>query len=126
MQSDEIAGLEDRRYAAMLAHDLATLAALFDEDLLYTHSSGLRDDKATYLKGLTDGVYRYHKIEVFDRTIRLHGETALVFAHTITALTTLGVDKTIDNMILAVWVRRSAGWRFVAYQPTLLPARPAA
>ena len=117
----EVAALEDRRFAAMQAADLATLEALFDDALVYTHSSGARDDRTAYLKGIRDGVFRYHAIEVSDRVVRMFGDTALVFAHVVTRLTTRGIDKTIDNVTLSVWVRRPVGWRFVAYQPTLLP-----
>jgi hypothetical protein len=49
MSSDkEILALEDRRYAAMCGGDFAALEAMLHDELLYTHSSGLTDTKATW------------------------------------------------------------------------------
>src|SRR5262245_21976934 len=48
MSSDrEILALEDKRYAAMCGGDFAALEAMLHDELLYTHSSGLTDTKAT-------------------------------------------------------------------------------
>jgi putative tryptophan/tyrosine transport system substrate-binding protein len=50
MSSDkEILALEDKRYAAMCGGDFAALEAMLHDELLYTHSSGLTDTKATWL-----------------------------------------------------------------------------
>jgi hypothetical protein len=49
----ESTAFEDRRYDAMVRGDSAGLAAVFDEGLIYTHSSGVRQDAAEYLRGLT-------------------------------------------------------------------------
>ena len=49
MSSDkEILALEDKRYAAMCDGDFAALEAMLHDELLYTHSSGLTDTKATW------------------------------------------------------------------------------
>jgi Domain of unknown function (DUF4440) len=53
MSSDkEILALEDERYAAMCDGDFAALEAMLHDELLYTHSSGLTDTKATWLASL--------------------------------------------------------------------------
>ena len=48
----EILGLEDKRFAAMIARDFAGLEKLVHEDLLYTHSSGITDTKASWLESM--------------------------------------------------------------------------
>jgi hypothetical protein len=56
MSSDkEILALEDKRYAAMCGGDFAALEAMLHDELLYTHSSGLTDTKATWLASLRSG-----------------------------------------------------------------------
>ena len=45
----EIKALEDRRYRAMLAGDMAVLDELCSDDLIYTHSKADHDDKRSYL-----------------------------------------------------------------------------
>jgi Domain of unknown function (DUF4440) len=55
MGSDkEILALEDKRYAAMCGGDFAALEAMLHDELLYTHSSGLTDTKATWLASSPD------------------------------------------------------------------------
>jgi Domain of unknown function (DUF4440) len=79
MSSDkEILVLEDKRYAAMCGGDFAALEAMFHDELLYTHSSGLTDTKATWLASLRSGKTKYKSATCSDRKVRLAGDTALV------------------------------------------------
>ncbi|HEX4595051.1 MAG TPA: nuclear transport factor 2 family protein [Bryobacteraceae bacterium] len=55
----EILALEDKRYAAMCGGDFAALEAMLHDELLYTHSSGLTDTKATWLASLRSGKTKY-------------------------------------------------------------------
>ena len=68
----EVTDFEDRRYDAMVRGDAASLAGMFDKGLIYTHSSGVRQDAADYLRGLAAGADVYRQIEHgIDRTVRL-------------------------------------------------------
>src|SRR5246500_1361192 len=79
MSSDnEILALEDKRYAAMCSGDFAALEAMLHDELLYTHSSGLTDTKATWLASLRSGKTRDKSAACSDRNVRLVGDTALV------------------------------------------------
>ena len=122
---DEVAALEDARFKAMREQDWPMLDRLFSEALVYTHSSGVQDGKASYLAAMKDGTYRCFAMEVVSREVRLFGDTALAFSHVRTHLESRGQEKRLDSKILAVWVREGgpngAAWRFVAYQPTSVP-----
>jgi hypothetical protein len=75
----EVSTFEDRRYDAMLRGDVAYLSTIFDDGLVYTHSSGKRQDGADYLRGLTVGHNVYRKIaHGTDRIVRL-ADTLLVY-----------------------------------------------
>ena len=68
MSSDkEILALEDKRYAAMCGGDFAALEAMLHDELLYTHSSGLTDTKATWLAALRSGKTKYKSSACSDR-----------------------------------------------------------
>ncbi len=116
-----VAALEDQRFAAMRAQNWGELDRLLSDDLTYTHSSGVRDSKTDYLRAMQAGIYRYFSMEVKERRVRLFGDTALVFSRVVTSLASKGVDKLLDNVTLAVWVRDHGAWRMVAYQPTMMP-----
>jgi hypothetical protein len=89
----EIKALEDRRYRAMLAGDMAVLDELCSDDLIYTHSKADYDDKRSYLHKVGTRYFTYLEI-------------------------THPADRILVVGYLAVWVRERRAWKFVAYQPT--------
>jgi Domain of unknown function (DUF4440) len=93
MSSDkEILALEDKRYTAMCGGDFATLEAMLHDELLYTHSSGLTDTKATWLASLRSGKTKYKSAACSDRKVRLAGDTA----HEVPTSLVLRADKVIE------------------------------
>ena len=123
MTDDEkqVLAAEDRRYAAMVDGDLATLDELCTDELSYAHSSGVRDTKAEYFAKISSGYYDYHRIDHPVERVEVVGDTAIVVGRMTADLTVDGTAKTIDNLALAVWTRGPGGWRLLGYAPTRLP-----
>ena len=48
----EILALEDKRFAAMIGGDWKTVQGLAHDQLLYTHSSGITDTKASWVESI--------------------------------------------------------------------------
>ncbi len=65
--------LEEQRYAAMLAGDVATLERLLDDALTYTHSNGVVDTKASYIAGVRDKVWEYKAISRENERVVIRG-----------------------------------------------------
>ncbi|MBK8958036.1 MAG: nuclear transport factor 2 family protein [Proteobacteria bacterium] len=112
--------LETRRYAAMTSNSLDALADLFHDDMIYTHSSGVVDTKASYLEALRSGRTRYLEVEQIEQTVKLLGEVALVIgaSHIEVDVTVNGekVRKSLDLRSLAAWTATLSGWKFLAWQ----------
>ena len=119
----DIARLEDERYAAMLGKDIDALERLLHPKLVYMHSSGVADSKASYIAGMRERVWDYTSIERSDQTVRLHGALALVFNRLKIGLTVRGVAKSLDNRALAVWLAEEGAWRLIALQSGTVPGR---
>ena len=81
MTEKEILALEDRRFAAMIERDFGKLNALVHEGLLYTHSSGVTDTKASWLQSMQSGRVKYKQANCSERKVRIYGDVALITAY---------------------------------------------
>jgi ketosteroid isomerase-like protein len=114
--------LEDQRYRAMCEADAAALEKLLADTLVYTHSYGGSDSKASYLAGIRAKKWQYRKIERPKEDIQVHGDCAVVTGHVRIELLSEGKPKSLNSAYTNVWVKRAAGWQMVAWQSTPLPA----
>ncbi len=116
MDIQGILALETRRYEAMTNNDLAALAALLHDDLVYTHSSGVVDSKASYLEALRSGRTRYLSVEQRAQEVKLIGDVALMIGASHIEVDVESARKSLDLRSLAVWTATPAGWQFIAWQ----------
>ncbi|WP_290686558.1 MULTISPECIES: nuclear transport factor 2 family protein [unclassified Haematobacter] len=118
---EEIRAVEAARYAAMRTGDVTALAALLDGALIYTHSDGSRDTRASYLEKVSAGHFRYLSIEHPEDAITVWGDAAVVAGRMLAEVTVAGQTRRLANASLAVYRRGKEGWQLVGYQPTPLP-----
>jgi ketosteroid isomerase-like protein len=117
--AQDIRRYEDERYRAMLAGDAEALEGLLDPALVYTHSSGIADTKASYIEGVRSKIWEYQTIAREDETIVVRGDHALVFNRLRISIHVRGAPKALDNRALAVWSRSDDGaWRLLALHST--------
>ena len=121
VETQAILQRERERYQAMLAGDVSKLDELLSPHLVYTHASTRRDTKESYLERIGSGFYKYLTLSATEEQVVVIGSTALVTGRLTTEVVVNQMRRTLNNMVLGVWVREDAGWRFVAYQPTPLP-----
>ena len=111
-----------RHYAAASAGDAAAVAELFCDDVLYSHSNGLREGKGAYLERVESGMYRELKIEHEPDHVWVLGDVAVVAA---TQASTGKVGhyewpEPKQSVSLDVWCRRDGRWQLLAHHMTLL------
>ena len=115
--------LEDRRYKAMCEADAATLDQLLGDTLVYTHSYGGADTKASYMDGIRAKKWQYRKIERPKEHIEVYGDgTVVVSGQVRIELLADGAPKTLNSAFTNVWIKGAKGWQMVAWQSTPLPA----
>jgi ketosteroid isomerase-like protein len=122
MTKDTIRQLEDRRYRAMCEADAAALEQLLADTLVYTHSYGGADSKASYLDGIRAKKWVYRRIERPKEEIQVHGDCAVVTGQVRIELLSEGKPKTLNSAYTNVWIKGPKGWQMVAWQSTPLPA----
>ena len=119
---DTIRLLESRRYRAMCEADAKTLEELLGDSLVYTHSYGGADTKASYLDGIRSKKWVYQEVERPIEDIQVHGDCAVVTGQVRIQLLSGGQPKKLNSRFTNVWVKRPQGWQMVAWQSTPLPA----
>jgi hypothetical protein len=66
--------LESKRAALMTGGDVDGLASILSDDLYYAHSSGLRDNKSSFIEKFLNGVFVYQKVETHMEAVVWLGE----------------------------------------------------
>ena len=124
MTEKELLALEESRFAAMVARDFTRLDSLVHDQLLYTHSSGVTDTKASWLQSLRSGRVKYRKMTPNgDVTTRTYGCIAIITGTAVYEVTSGGQDRTVPLRFTAIWAKRSSGPEFVSWQSTGIPPR---
>jgi hypothetical protein len=119
---------DDARVAATKAGDRAALEAIFSDSLNYAHSSGMVNDKKTYVDALAAGKTKYASITFENRKFTAAGPgVVLITGHETLVEVKAGKTDTLILNFLGVWRLENGAWRFLAWQSNRLnPPKPAA
>ena len=113
---------DDARVAAMISADPAKLAAAFSDDLLYVHSSGTSDTKASFTAALTSGKSKYNSINYEQREFReVVPGLVLVNGRCRVQLGKAAPFTELHLSFLAAYRLEKGSWRFLAWQSCKLP-----
>lgn len=118
----EIEAMEDRRWAAQIGSDLEALDAILADELRYTHSNGLVDTKASYIKAIDEKVFDYRSESRSDVSTLVIGDTGLATGAIEFNVVAGGRDIDLRARYSAVWVRRAGVWQFLCWQSTPIPS----
>jgi ketosteroid isomerase-like protein len=112
--------LEEEWERALINSDVAALERLYADGLIYTHSSGSVDDKATYIGSIKSGMTKYESMKRDQIKISIFGDTALVNCHWQVNVTSRGNKINTDARYMHVYVKQKGRWQMVAHQATRL------
>ncbi len=120
---------DDARVAAMISADPAKLAATFSDDLIYVHSNGKVDTKATFAPAIASGKSVYHAVTYEQRDFREVAPGLVLM--TARCRVQLGKTAPFNELylsVLAAYRMEKGAWRFLAWQSCKLDtaATPAA
>src|SRR5262249_38749865 len=104
----------------LMKKDAAALSRIVGDDLTYTHSSNLHQDKAALIASLKEETV-YEKIDFKDLKVRVYGNTAVVKGD-VDFHNSVGGKITVNKLnVLHVLVKGPQGWQLVARQATRYP-----
>jgi hypothetical protein len=101
---------------ATISPDKSMLEKLTAEELSYGHSTGLLEDKATYVKDILSGPTKFFQIDNADQTITLAGDIAIVRNVCSIKGTKDGAPMDTKIGVLMIWKKDGADWKLLARQ----------
>lgn len=114
--------LETKKWNLLLGGDANGLASLSSTNLYYLHSSGLKDDKNSYLDQLQDGTFFYHRIEHHIETVTpLGGQAFFITGIVNIDARVKGIERQMHSRVLSIWRREGDEWKLIAQQTTAAP-----
>lgn len=117
-ETQALLAADARRRAAMIAGDAEALGALLAEELVWTHSSGKTDTRDSFLEGIASRSVTYLRLDVDDVSVWQHGDVFVCHGLLNGLASRDGVEKSLRNRFLAVWVRSPGAFRMIAWQST--------
>jgi len=115
---DTILKLEQQWEDALTQSDTGALEKLYDDGIIYTHSSGKVDTKASYITAIKSGATKYVSMKRDDIKVVVYGRTALVACLWDVHVLAQGNKIDTNARYLHVYVQQPGGWKMVAHQST--------
>ena len=110
--------LEQEWEDALIKSDVAALERIYDDNLIYTHSSGAVDNKSIYVGNIKSGVTKYESMKRDDIKVGVYGGAALVTCHWEVHVLNRGNKIDTNARYIHVYVKQKDGWKMVAHQST--------
>ncbi len=118
---DEVKDADVQWAAAAKTADAAKLERLLSNDLIYTHATGIIDDKATYIEKLKSKKQKYDGIVHSNVRVKVFGgDTAILTARMRMHGTNQAGAFDDQLLLIHVWVKSNGAWQLVAHQTTKL------
>ncbi len=111
---------DDFRVSATISADPTQLDTIFSDDLRYAHSSGVIDNKASYIKSLVST--KHPSITYEERNFTAAGAGIVLMTgkgHFLSV--NKGEITDLHLSFLGVWREEKGTWRFLAWQSCRLP-----
>ena len=108
--------------AAQFVADAKALDALCAAELSYSHSSGVVEDKATFIANATNGKSKFLSLEYQDTKIRIVGPAAIVRFHWMGEQEAVadGKKSSTNLHILVNWQKQGTDWKLLSRSATKL------
>jgi uncharacterized protein (TIGR02246 family) len=116
---DEIKAVDQEWAQAAKTGDAAQLTRLLSNDLVYTHATGIIDDKTSYIEKVKSKRQKYDGIVHSNVRIKVFGGHTAVLTARMRMHGTNPAGPFDDQVLMThVWVKSSGSWQLVAHQTT--------
>ena len=114
---DPVLQAEKTRFKAMVDKDFEVLDQVISEDLVYIHSNGSVDTKASFIMPLKEGTRSYDDITIDDPKVRVYGDVGIINATcTYHRQTAEGRPNNLTLRYTSVYAKIDGRWQHVSWQ----------
>ena len=117
----DVLSAEDDRYEAQIEGDIEALDQLLGKDLIYFHSSTLKDTKDSLIKAIETEKLIYEEMERSESRVRIYGDIGLITGRAQFKVVARGRQKNLDMLFHSIWVMRDQRLQFISWQATPMP-----
>lgn len=112
--------LERRRLEAQTKQDTLLLNEILDDDLIYTHSGGIIEDKKTYVHNVGQKVWDYRTIDIKSLTAKQLGDIVILNGKGIFVIFSQGKYLTLNLAFTEVYHKKKGKWQMLLWQSARL------
>ncbi len=106
---------------ALIAGDAVSLEKLVSDKLSYGHSSGLVEDKATFIKNATSKQVVFTRIDVSNQQLSISGDVGIVRMAALLFVDENGKSNQLNLLTMMVWQKQKGKWMLLARQAVRKP-----
>jgi len=113
----EVGAAVERLRTAMINAEKTILENLTAEKLSYGHSSGVIDDKKSFVDKIVSGASNFESIDLVEQTISISDDVAIV-RHVLNAKTNDAGKEPgeVHLRVLLIWQKEKGSWKLLARQ----------
>ncbi len=112
----QLEALERQRFEAMTMKNMPFLEAVLSDDLAYTHSNGLFENKRQHLDNLRSGILAYRSIQPEEMQVRVHRRAAVITGIANVAGVLNDKEFALRLRYTDFYVKEKGKWRLAAWQ----------
>jgi ketosteroid isomerase-like protein len=112
---EKILALQQKRFAAMISKDTASLRSCTDDDIVYIHSNGLVQDKAAFISSVSSGTIVYQQMSNKEQQVRIYKKAAVINGVVHVKGTYNGKEFEMDLRYTDVYIKKN-GWKMASWQ----------
>ena len=118
---EAVADTQERRFKAMVDADRAVLDALLADDLVYIHTTGAVDTKASLMDSIVSGRVDYVQLDSDESRQRVAGDAVVVTGTAQLAVVAGGSEHALTIRYTEIYVPAGDGWQLASWQSTRVP-----
>jgi hypothetical protein len=115
--------IDKERLKATVDKNYNLVETTLSDDLIYTHSSSVSEDKKNYLNSLQSGSLTYLKIDIIEFNTKQYAKNLVINRGQLALKVSndQNMEQSFSLKFTDVYEKQKSGWKMVSWQSTRIP-----